>query len=89
MKPAFQKDAAFLADLAAAAGTPTPRLWWLGQSGFLLRAPRATVNFADARRIGLRSLGRLFLILQRVSQIEMRGRQRAAIFVFGLDLRRG
>jgi len=45
VKPAFQKDAAFLADLEAAARARTSRLWWLGQSGFLLRTPHATVLF--------------------------------------------
>ena len=42
MKPAFQKDDALLADIAAG---DAPRLWWLGQSGFLLRTPVATVLF--------------------------------------------
>jgi L-ascorbate metabolism protein UlaG (beta-lactamase superfamily) len=43
VKPAFQKDAALLADV----GVPRShaRLWWLGQSGFLLRTPEATVLF--------------------------------------------
>jgi len=38
MNPAFQKDEALLADIAAQ-GTPSGqfRLWWLGQSGFLLQ----------------------------------------------------
>ena len=36
--PAFLKDEALLADIAAAAEAPDAfRLWWLGQSGFLLR----------------------------------------------------
>ena len=36
--PAFLKDEALLADIAAAAEGPDAfRLWWLGQSGFLLR----------------------------------------------------
>lgn len=36
MKPAFLKDAAFLADVEANRGQPGLRLWWLGQSGFLV-----------------------------------------------------
>lgn len=34
--PAFQKDEGLLADIRAAKGQPGFRLWWLGQSGFLL-----------------------------------------------------
>jgi L-ascorbate metabolism protein UlaG (beta-lactamase superfamily) len=45
VKAAFQRDAALLADIAASAGGTAPRLWWLGQSGFLLRTPAATVLF--------------------------------------------
>ena len=37
MIPAFQKDDAFLADVRAHAGNPGFRLWWLGQSGYLLQ----------------------------------------------------
>ncbi len=38
MIPAFQKDDALLADIAAAAGDADAlRVWWLGQSGFLIR----------------------------------------------------
>ena len=38
LKPAFQKDDALLADIRQAAQTPdTLRIWWLGQSGFLLQ----------------------------------------------------
>lgn len=45
MKPAFQKDAALLADIARAQTDGRPRLWWLGQSGFLLHTPEGTVLF--------------------------------------------
>lgn len=38
MIPAFQKDDALLADIASPATRPDElRVWWLGQSGFLLR----------------------------------------------------
>jgi L-ascorbate metabolism protein UlaG (beta-lactamase superfamily) len=42
VKAAFQKDDALLADIAR---TPRERMrvWWLGQSGFLLRTPTVTV----------------------------------------------
>lgn len=36
MKPAFLKEQAFLDDVAAHCGQPGVRLWWLGQSGFLV-----------------------------------------------------
>lgn len=36
MKPAFLKDDSFLADVDAHRGSAGLRLWWLGQSGFLL-----------------------------------------------------
>ena len=37
MKPAFQKDSAFLADVEAWLDGPGQfRIWWLGQSGFLI-----------------------------------------------------
>src|SRR6478735_5168831 len=45
MKPAFQKDEALLADLAAARAAGRTRLWWLGQSGFLLSSPQGTLLF--------------------------------------------
>jgi len=45
MKPAFQKDGAFLVDLAAARAAGRTRLWWLGQSGFLLSSPQGTLLF--------------------------------------------
>jgi L-ascorbate metabolism protein UlaG (beta-lactamase superfamily) len=36
MKPAFQKDEAFLADVRTAINAKRSALWWLGQSGFLI-----------------------------------------------------
>ena len=40
VKPAFRTNDAFLADVAATGPGDGCRLWWLGQSGFLLRTPR-------------------------------------------------
>ncbi len=45
MKPTFQKDDALLADIARARSEGRARLWWLGQSGFLLHTPAGTVLF--------------------------------------------
>jgi L-ascorbate metabolism protein UlaG (beta-lactamase superfamily) len=45
MKPAFQKDDALLADIARARTEGRARLWWLGQSGFLLHSRSATILF--------------------------------------------
>ncbi len=45
MLPAFQKDEAFLADLEHARNGKKRRLWWLGQSGFLLYAHGTTILF--------------------------------------------
>ena len=45
MKPAFQKDDALLADIARARAEGRARLWWLGQSGFLLHTRAGTVLF--------------------------------------------
>ncbi|MBE0540624.1 MAG: MBL fold metallo-hydrolase [Verrucomicrobia bacterium] len=45
MKPAFQKNDALLADIARARGEGRARLWWLGQSGFLVYKKEATVLF--------------------------------------------
>ena len=45
MKPAFQKDDAVLAEIAAARERGISRLWWLGQSGFLLFAGGKTILF--------------------------------------------
>lgn len=43
MKPAFQKDGAFLADIVRARHAGRARLWWLGQSGFLLYTRSGTI----------------------------------------------
>ena len=44
MKSALQKDEVFLADVRNALAAGSSRLWWLGQSGFLLaRNGRAIV----------------------------------------------
>jgi L-ascorbate metabolism protein UlaG (beta-lactamase superfamily) len=45
MKPAFQKDDALMADIKRARAAGCLRLWWLGQSGFLLYTPGYTVLF--------------------------------------------
>jgi L-ascorbate metabolism protein UlaG (beta-lactamase superfamily) len=45
MKSAFQKDDVLLADIARARAEGRSRLWWLGQSGFLLHTRSATVLF--------------------------------------------
>lgn len=45
MKAAFQKDDALLADIARARSAGRTRLWWLGQSGFLVTTPGGTVLF--------------------------------------------
>src|SRR5258707_879664 len=45
MKPAFQKDDALLGDIATARDRGATRLWWLGQSGFLLCADGKTILF--------------------------------------------
>jgi len=45
LKPAFQKDNALLADIARARAAGRPRLWWLGQSGFLLHTRAGTILF--------------------------------------------
>jgi len=45
MESAFQKNAALLADIAAARAKKVSRLWWLGQSGFLVHVARHTVLF--------------------------------------------
>lgn len=45
MKPAFQKDGALLADIARTRTEGRTRMWWLGQSGFLLHTRAGTVLF--------------------------------------------
>lgn len=45
MIPAFQKDAALLADIARARAEGRPRVWWLGQSGFLVVTAGSTILF--------------------------------------------
>jgi L-ascorbate metabolism protein UlaG (beta-lactamase superfamily) len=45
MKCAFQKDEALLADITAARSRKATRLWWLGQSGFLLQAAGHSILF--------------------------------------------
>ena len=45
MKPACQKDDLLLADIARARAAGRPRLWWLGQSGFLLVTTGGTILF--------------------------------------------
>lgn len=45
MNPAHQKDSVLLADIAQARAEGRSRLWWLGQSGFLIVTPQATVLF--------------------------------------------
>jgi L-ascorbate metabolism protein UlaG (beta-lactamase superfamily) len=45
MNLAFQKDEALLADIAQARARGATRVWWLGQSGFLLLAANKTILF--------------------------------------------
>jgi L-ascorbate metabolism protein UlaG (beta-lactamase superfamily) len=45
MKAAFQKDDVLLAGIASARSRKATRLWWLGQSGFLLQAGGSSVLF--------------------------------------------
>jgi L-ascorbate metabolism protein UlaG (beta-lactamase superfamily) len=45
MNPAHQTDEALLTDIARARDSGRPRLWWLGQSGFLVVTPAATILF--------------------------------------------
>lgn len=45
MKPAFQKDDALVSDIAQVRSENRTRVWWLGQSGFLLCTPGATILF--------------------------------------------
>jgi len=43
MKPAFLKEEAFLAEVKAALASGERRLWWLGQSGFLIVQNRRAI----------------------------------------------
>jgi L-ascorbate metabolism protein UlaG (beta-lactamase superfamily) len=45
LKAAFQKDDALLQDIATARASGRTRLWWLGQSGFLLHAGGKMILF--------------------------------------------
>lgn len=45
MNPAHQKDQDLLDDIAQARSAACPRVWWLGQSGFLIYTPQATILF--------------------------------------------
>ena len=45
MQPAYQKDTALLADIEQTRQDGGCKLWWLGQSGFLLVTPVGTVLF--------------------------------------------
>jgi L-ascorbate metabolism protein UlaG (beta-lactamase superfamily) len=45
MKAAFQKDDALLADITRARAEGRQRMWWLGQSGFLLCTRGGTILF--------------------------------------------
>jgi len=45
VKSAHQKDETLLADIARARAEGRVRLWWLGQSGFLLHTPGCTILF--------------------------------------------
>jgi len=45
VNPAFQKDQALLADIALTRAQGRSRVWWLGQSGFLVVTPEATILF--------------------------------------------
>lgn len=45
MKSAFQKNEALLADISQTRNAGKSKVWWLGQSGFLVVTPTATVLF--------------------------------------------
>src|SRR5690349_9233041 len=45
MKSAFRKDDDLLADIAEVRARKRPRLWWVGQSGFLVYADGKSVLF--------------------------------------------
>ncbi|HLH54273.1 MAG TPA: MBL fold metallo-hydrolase, partial [Verrucomicrobiae bacterium] len=43
MKPAFLKEDAFVSDLERARASGKPRIWWLGQSGFIVHSGAKSV----------------------------------------------
>src|SRR6266404_1645616 len=45
MKTAFRNDQALLAEIAEARARKQPRLWWLGQSGFLVYVDGISILF--------------------------------------------
>jgi len=45
MNPAHQEDQALLDDIGRTRAEGRARLWWLGQSGFLVHTPQATILF--------------------------------------------
>ena len=45
MQLAYQKNDALLEDIARARAEERSRVWWLGQSGFLIYTPAATILF--------------------------------------------
>lgn len=45
MQEAYQKDDALLEDIARTRAEGRSRVWWLGQSGFLVHTPAATILF--------------------------------------------
>lgn len=45
MNPAYQKDHALLDDIARSRAEGRSRVWWLGQSGFVVVTPEATILF--------------------------------------------
>jgi len=45
MQPAYQKNDALLEDISRARAEERSRVWWLGQSGFLVYTPAATILF--------------------------------------------
>ena len=45
MQLAYQKNDALLEDIARARAEERSRVWWLGQSGFLVYTPAATILF--------------------------------------------
>ena len=45
MKNAYQKDEELLGDITRTRETGGSKIWWLGQSGFLVVTPEATILF--------------------------------------------